>query len=323
MTAAVAADRNKKWTGLRAVNPRRDMAALADLIELAFYENLDPGGRSMVHGMRRLGRLGWFGWILGRFLLPPAANPMGYVWEQDGLVVGNVSLLPVERYPKRWVMANVAVKPAYRRQGIGSRLVQASIEFVREAKGELIILQADRKSEGVEAMYVKEGFQPYSTRTRWYCRSVRNKGGGPGSEFVRPREYEEWVDQWELARKNQPEGIIWPYPPEMSLFRPSTRSRWLSTDQRRHWVWDENGEKTGFLSAKWNLEQRHWYLLLTVDPRAHGRVEDGLLNACLAGLGSGACLLEYPSDTATSVIHKYGFVPQRTLTWMGLRVGSR
>ncbi|MCK5714279.1 MAG: GNAT family N-acetyltransferase, partial [Hyphomicrobiaceae bacterium] len=138
------------------------MSALAELIELAFSENLDATGQNMVQNMRILGRLGWVGWLMGRLVLPSAANPKGFVWEEDGRVVGNASLLPVNRYPNRWVMANVVVRPEYRRQGIGKELVNASIDLVREYRGEIIILQADRDVPGVERMYENEGFESLS-----------------------------------------------------------------------------------------------------------------------------------------------------------------
>jgi hypothetical protein len=66
--------------GLRRVDPRRDMAGLADLIQVAFAERLDDPGRRMVAAMRAFGRWGWLGWAVGFLFLPPAAYPEGFVW---------------------------------------------------------------------------------------------------------------------------------------------------------------------------------------------------------------------------------------------------
>ena len=70
---AVATVRPSSRSGLRPVDPRRDLAGLADLIELAFVDSLDPAGRRMAQEMRRYGRLGWVGWLFGHLMLPPAA----------------------------------------------------------------------------------------------------------------------------------------------------------------------------------------------------------------------------------------------------------
>src|SRR5512134_3714944 len=109
---ATAAPRALPGDGMRLVDPRRDLSGLADVIESAFADSLDLAGRRMADEMRRYGRLGWLGWLLGRFLLPPAAYPKGYVWIEDGHLVGNASLMPVQGAADRWVLANVAVYPA-------------------------------------------------------------------------------------------------------------------------------------------------------------------------------------------------------------------
>ena len=322
MTAAIATNRRTYPTGLRPVDPRRDMSALGELIELAFSENLDATGQSMVKKMRILGRLGWFGWLMGRLVLPPAANPKGFVWEEDGRVVGNASLLPVNRYPNRWVMANVAVRPEYRRQGIGKELVNASIDLVREYHGDIIILQADRDAPGVERMYENQGFQSLSTRTQWTCRTLRTDHNLQFADRVRLRTQEEWRDEWDMARRFHPEGIIWPFPPQIGLFKPTGWAQKTGRQRGRHWVWEQDGKKLAFLSAKWNFERGHWRLIMITKPEAYGMVEDGLLTACLAELQrvGGPCMLEYPADVAGEVLNKKGFMPARTLTWMGMRL---
>ncbi len=322
MTAAIATNRRAYPTGLRPVDPRRDMLAMAELIELAFSENLDATGQNMVKNMRILGRLGWVGWLMGRLVLPPAANPKGFVWEEDGRVVGNASLLPVNRYPDRWVMANVAVRPEYRRQGIGKELVNASIELVRQYSGEIIILQADRDAPGVERMYANRGFQSLSTRTQWTRRTVRTNHNFQFADQVRLRAQVEWRDEWDMARRYHPEGIIWPFPPQIGLFQPTGWAQKTGRQRGWNWVWEQDGRKLAFLSAKWNFERGHWRLIMITEPEAYGMVEDGLLTACLAELQrvGGPCMLEYPADVAEEVLKVKGFAPARTLTWMGMRL---
>jgi len=132
VTAGLLVQDSRSPSGLRKVNSRRDMAQVADLIELVFRGDLDPFGLRMVREMRAMGRAGYLGWALNRLLLPPAARPQGFVWEADGRVVGNASLLAVNGFPERWVLANVAVGPGYRRRGIGRQMVEAAIELAME-----------------------------------------------------------------------------------------------------------------------------------------------------------------------------------------------
>ncbi len=301
------------------------MSALAELIELAFSENLDAAGQNMVQNMRTLGQLGWVGWWIGRIVLPPAANPKGFVWEEDGRVVGNVSLLPVDRYPNRWVIANVVVRPEYRRKGIAKELVNASIDLVRDHRGEIIILQADRDAPGVERMYKNEGFESLSTRTQWTCRAVPPDHSLQFVKQVRLRRQDEWRDEWDMARRYHPEGILWPFPPQVGLFQPTGWAQKTGRVRGRNWVWEQDGQKLAFLSAKWNFERGHWRLIMITEPEAYGKVEDGLLTACLADLRrvGGPCMLEYPAGVAEEVLSKKGFKPDRTLTWMCMRLTSR
>ena len=108
LTAGTLSSTQPSFSGLRPVNPRTDMGQLAALIESAFGRELDLTGRQMVRDMRTFGRLGWVGWMLSRLVLPPAAYPRGYVWEEAGEVIGNASLLRVAGHKRRWVLANVA-----------------------------------------------------------------------------------------------------------------------------------------------------------------------------------------------------------------------
>ena len=181
MTAGVLARQAPATSGLRPIDPRRDMAQVADLIEVAFRGDLDPMGRRMVREMRAMGRAGWIGWALSRVLLPPAARPQGFVWEQDGRVVGNAGVLPVRGFPERWVLANVAVSPEYRRRGIGRQMVEAAIDHARQGGGESLYLQVGQDNGPARYLYEALGFQTLTTRTSW-----RRHAGQPGEPVSPP-----------------------------------------------------------------------------------------------------------------------------------------
>jgi ribosomal-protein-alanine N-acetyltransferase len=300
------------------------MAALADLIETAFGERLDDSGQRMIREMRLLGKSGWPGWLLSRWLLPPAANPYGFVWEADGQVVGNASLLPVEHFFHRWVIANVAVAPAYRGQGIAGRLVDASTEFAQRKGARQLILQVDADNERALRLYQHRGFEQTTTRTVWTApttpRGLDLIETGP----VRKRQAGEWRSQWALAKRLHPEGVIWPYPTVSSIFRPSGAQRWLSVGPNRHWVWIDDHRLVGSVSLRLSSQPGVWRIVLLVEPEFRGCVEAALLSAALMDFRNThwGYMLEYPHDGAKKTLSEIGFHAQRTLTWMSKHLGQ-
>lgn len=322
MTAAVAAGKPFVHRGIRPIEPRRDMAALAGLIEQAFSERLDASGRRMILGMKMFARAGSLGWFLGRWFLPPAAYPQGYVWEEDGEVVGNASLLPVSGFQQRWVMANVVVKPEYQRQGIARKLIMASIDHARLNGGRRIMLQVDRDNQGARTLYEDLEFKTFSTRTTWL-----RKGNGewPHDDTqgqVRPRTSNEWREHWALAKRLHPEGLLWPFPVAASIFRPSGLENLFGLGKPKHWVRQEAGRLAGVVSIRPELERRLLRLMMVVEPEWREEIETGLL--CEAMQESAALaddfVLDYPSDVAREKIEALGFKAIRELTWMGMKL---
>lgn len=308
-------------SSLRQIDTRRDIRAVADLIEDTFSGSLDPAGRRMLHWMRRLSRGGWFGWLINHWFLPPAAHPLGFVWEMDGHMVGNASLMKVGGYSDRWVLSNVAVHADYRRQGIARALIQASIDLMRKRKGKVVVLQVDRDNRGAQVLYASFGFRPLATRTTW----IRPVDHSPldNIEFgsARHRRRGEWQSQWALARQVHPEGLIWPYPITLSFFHPHDLIETLGFEGSRHWVWSEGSEILASLTARRGVERRSWRMILITDPIAHGRVETGLLARGLTELPiKGSVILDYPVGVAEDELKGMGFHPERTLTWMELEL---
>jgi ribosomal protein S18 acetylase RimI-like enzyme len=320
LTAAVSTSSPPRGHGLRPFNARRDMGALADLIETAFAQQLDSAGRQMVAGMRILSRLGWLGWLLSRWLLPPAANPIGYVWEEEGRVVGNASLMPVRNYERRWVIANVAVQEGFRRRGIAGQLVEAAIAAARERAARQVILQVDRENQAARDLYHRYGFQTLADRTTW----VRPHGLAPmpavDTAHARPREPGEWHEQLALARRLHPEGLIWPFPTVASLFRPRAMAGWPALNPQSHWVWRTEGRIQGSLSLRPGIEPGLQRLVLVVEPAFRDQAEGALLDCVLEKPVSRrmAYVLDYETGCGETILRERGFEPRRGLLWMGL-----
>ncbi len=320
MTAAIAADHRAAGSGLRRFDSKRDLTALANLIEVGFAENLDRSGRRMVESLRMFGRLGWLGGLLSRWLLPPAANPQGYVWEQEGLVLGNASLLPVTGIPGRWVMANVVVLPQERRKGIGRTLVTRSIEHARLRGAKEIILQVDQDNQAAIALYQTLGFKAFEPRTTWIGKPSQLSTFGVDASRVRQRRGEEWHQQWQMARTLHPEGLLWPYPPSASYFRPRAWQGGLGSRFDRHWVWVDGDRLCGSASLRWSHEPGNLRLILLVDREHQGQIEAPLIAAALNATKplTDVIYMDYPVGVAESTLMGIGFRQLRKLIWMNL-----
>ena len=324
MAAAASAHARSAARGPRAVDVKRDMLPLADLLELVFGPELDSAGRQLVRDMRALGRFGWLGGVLSRLMLPPAAAPRGYVWEEAGRIVGNASLLPVAGHAERWVLANVVVHPDFRRQGIGRELVQSCLGLARARGIGTLMLQVKVDNPEAERLYLRLGFHKLTARTTW----VRLGGGASGLSLeapeVRGRVSGEWNDQWALAQRLYPEGLVWPNPLHPGAFRPAWREGLRSGDSIQHWVWYRGARLWASLTALPRGAPRHWRLIMLAQPEAAGQVEAALLGRALAALPAerSSMILDYPAGAALTPLQLAGFRPEKSLTWMERRLDS-
>jgi predicted N-acetyltransferase YhbS len=318
---ALAGARRAARPSLRPVNPRSDMAQVADLIGLAFRGELDAGGLQMIREMRAFGRAGWLGYQLSRLMLPPAARPHGFVWQEQGHIVGNASLLAVEGYPQRWVLANVAVHPEWRRRGIARMLVVASLAEAARLGAHRLILQVGQSKREVQALYANLGFVTTSARTLWTRPARLPAPPGVAQDGPQPRLPAEWEEQWTFLKLLHPEGLIWPFPPEDDLFRPTGMSAFLGAGRVRHWLWRQEGEIVASLTAQARAALQEWRLILGCAPAMRGKLEAAMLAHALAELPSDLpASLEYPSGPPDAALEALGFRAGRALTWMALEL---
>ena len=315
MTAA-ALRRSVPERGLRPVDPRADMKGMADLIEVAFAERLDESGRRMVRSMRAFGRWGWLGWALGHLFLPPAAYPEGYVWIEDGRLVGNASLMRADLGSKRWVLINVAVAPEWRRQGIAGAMVEACLDQTRRQGAGEVLLQVDADNRGAQELYRRLGFRLTAVRGTWSRRTPRL--AAPHEPPARRRRPGEAGDQLTLAKVVLPEGLLWPRPLDPDVFRRS-----FAWGTGAHWVWPAEGPLQAFLSAFPGYESAEVHLILVISPTALGRAEAPLLDLALAEMParSGELRLEAADEVDGAVLEERGFERERKLAWMAIRLG--
>ncbi len=320
-------------SGLRPVNLRTDLVPLADLIEIAFADTMDSNGRAAVREMRTLSRLGpGLSVLLGMNDLAQGVG-LGYVWIEDGRLVGNTSVYPANiPTGPAWIIANVAVHPDYRGRGIAGQLVQASLDMIRRrsrSRSAIAVLQVEADNEIAHHLYQRLGFVDERTWNQWRrsssTRSPQPFAGDP-SIYITRRRPGEWRAEYALAQRIRPAnrgGIGWLRPLHPSLFRRSILQRISDTFGLRSF------ERLAIHGKHDDLRATMWVesafaassvqLTLLVEPEYIGVYDDALINLAARRYSLRSALsIEHPADeTETSeILKRYGFYAQRTLTHM-------
>ncbi len=269
----------------RPVDPGRDMGPIADLIEIAFGGELERTGNNLVAELRHLATLG----PLLTFADRVASYPAGYVWEQDGKLIGNATLSIEDSSARLWFVSNVAVHPDYRGQGIGRRLMEAALEAVRQRGGRQVLLQVRTDNEPAQRLYRGLGFTRFDTVAEMIRPSSLPAPRATQMD-LRRLGYRDWAMQLDLAQAATPSEVLQVRALDEQTFRPSLLRRaqeWLDglVNGRRTMRWGL--QRDGMLVAVVSVLASDGALArldLTVRPGYRGPLEAPLTDAGLMAL---------------------------------------
>ncbi len=317
-------------SGLRPVNLRTDLLPLADLIEVAFADTMDSSGRAAVREMRTLSRVSpALGLVLGMNDLAQGVG-LGYVWIEDGRLVGNTSVYPTSAPSgSTWIIANVAVEPAYRGRGIARQLVQASLEMIRRrsrTRPVSAVLQVEANNPVARHLYDRLGFLPERTWTQWR-RSSNARTPPPfhdPSVYITRRRPKDWRAEYALAQRLRSEGGMgWLRPLHPSLFRRPLLKRLGDMFSFRSFerlaIRGDQDELRAVLWIESAFAASSVQLTLMVDPAYQGIYDEALINLLARRYSLRSALtLEHPADETitAAILQKYQFTAQRTLVHM-------
>lgn len=306
---------------MRTLNVLRDLPAIADLIELCFSSTLDPEGRSFIDQMRRNGRdssfLNWAPRVIETVSLPLS----GFVWENNGRVVGNVSLIPFsKRGQKIFLIANVATHPDFRRQGIARELTTAAVNRAREKHAQAIWLHVRDDNPGAIRLYNELGFVERFRRTTWHASYGMAPLDKPPVNFrITPRLARDWPIQSEWLARAYPADLDWYHPQTWSVFKPGIINalyRIMIDVNTLQWSAHRNGKLQGVLGCQRSIGRSHeLWAALPAQPDAEA-VTALLLHGQRTLLQSHSLVFEYPVGPMDIAIRAAGLVSQRTLAWM-------
>ena len=320
MSSITISARADAHPSLRPLNVLRDLSAVADLIELCFSSTMDSEGKQYVQDMRRAGKdnsfIKWANHAAETTSLPLS----GYVWEENGKVVGNASLIPFRHNKQRiYLIANIATHPDHRRKGIARALTERAVQHAHEKKVNNIWLHVREDNPGAIELYTKLGFVERARRTSWQAGTDSRVPTLQTDIAVTGRNPSDWQTQLNWLLRLYPEPLAW----------------------HRNWAF------AALRPGLWN-----WLYLLFVDMNIHqwAAVKKNKMEAALAWIpyGRGESLfaatgegsdpdaltalllqarrelshsypniaLEFPAGEFDSAIRAAGFKSLRTLIWM-------
>jgi len=305
---------------MRSLNIFRDLPAVADLIELCFASTMDNDGQRYIADMRRAGRDdGFLHWA--NHMTESASLPLtGFVWEQDGRIVGNASLIPFRDNGKRiYLVANIAVHPNYRRRGIARALTQRAIQHARSKKSSALWLHVRDDNPGAIHLYEELGFYEIARRTTWTATSD-SFHSKPDSDIqiVSPHP-RFWSLQQDWLRRTHPDTLNWYQSFNINSLRPGFMN-WLYllfVDMNiKQWAAVRNGQLLATL-AWTHSTGRSESLYAAAGPRSEPEALMQLLIHARRFLSSPSTLtLEYPANEMVEAFTTAGFKERRTLLWM-------
>ncbi|MBC7223073.1 MAG: GNAT family N-acetyltransferase [Anaerolineae bacterium] len=322
-------------SGPRPLDPSRDLAQVADLIDAAFGEDMDEEGRRVLQEMRAMSHAGPLLWLLFHTSYEFREAFGGYVWEEEGRIVGNVTLSTVSPGADRWQISNVAVDEAYRRRGIARRLMHLALADARRQGGTWALLQVRHDNEAALALYRSLGFETLGGETfmDWRGRPPMPlqalEGQAAGADVVvRPIRPEEWPAELDLARAAVPPLMQWARPLRAHRFRRTATPAWWAALGR--WFSGREDRLVGAFQGERLLARLHLRvdhragraaLRVLVATEARGQVEEALLQEGLARLPGGRRLqveARFPMELTTlrEALEGLGFRHRRTLLHM-------
>lgn len=301
---------------VRPFNPWRDSVALADLLESAFSESeLDESSHRLIQRLRYYGAFDFLAFGQG----------VGFVWVENGELLGNAS---IQRNPTRgdtWIIGNVATRADARNRGIGRAVVEACIQFAAQKKARYVALQADVTNAPAIHLYTKLGFEPLVEVTHYLRPSVRERMPEVGNALMRTRPAR-WSDRntvLALAQRCIPEASTYAEAFDSNVYRLGPRWSLVNALSGNVEAWYLAEDESGALRTRVNYEGSCHHLELLLDEDADDETAQVLL---ARGLHRFTTFLSKPIYAAqiapTPLMHRAllasGFRVLRTLVHMRL-----
>ena len=291
---------------MRPLNVLRDRSAVADLLALCFRGTMEGEAH-----------------FLNQAVTTPGGGsvpPFGYVWEENGKVIGNVSLIPFNHKGQKTILiANVAVHPDHRRRGIACSLTERAVRHAHQRHVDSIWLHVRDDNPSVIKMYTELGFRERTRRTYWQAVPGLHATQQDVGFTISPRHAHFWPQQRAWLERIYPDEMSWYRSPNWDVLSPGIWNwlyRLFVDYDVRQWAALKDGRLQGVLA--WLPTYRAADLLwvaIALDA-AGDALTTLLLHARRHLAHRRALFVEYPGGQAVEAFLAAGFSSQRTLIWM-------
>ena len=335
----ITLNRRQEENGLRPLIPSRDLQGVATLIEDVFASQLDQAGRSALREMHRMGRMGLL-LSIADYINPDVNTHLnGFVWVEDGQIVGNITVSRNSPLSKHWFISNVAVAHSYRKQGIATALMIAAIEFAKEMNGLEISLQVRQGNTSAINLYQSFGFRHITATSYLHLPLIVGTLSAAFPETLTVRRHKlnlhDTSNAYTLARQAVPPSVQSERPLRQSQFRlskPELRftnfwRRLTGLGEHKHYVIEEKASgkfvaTLDIISGTWHKDHKFSFL---VHPDWWGKLEKPLVSKALTylkGFSPKSVSLQHPAEHQAGIeaCKVLGFREQRTHIWMKLTI---
>ncbi len=225
---------------VRPMHVRQDARQVIALLELVFNQHLRGAGHHTISP----------GFSIKDFLSGREQIVPGFVYSINKRIVGNVSLLE-SKVKGRYLVANVAVHPDFRRRGIARKMMVEVVRYIKNRGGHQIALQVETENQSAFTLYEQLGFtnvgEVRDWRMNWYALKTvaskppisRSRPDDYGEFLLRPLRPEDAKQAYQLDKSIFPKELNWPDPPQSSYYRRGLKQsiQWFfSASNHEIWV---------------------------------------------------------------------------------------
>ncbi len=322
----------KLETGIRPFDISRDLRAVAELISVAFASELDGRGSAALREMRTMSHFGGLLGVLNRSTGEFNDLLHGYVWVEQGHVIGNITVQRADKYATRWQIANVAVAPGFRGRGISRRLMEVAIDHATRAGGLWAVLQVYEGNTVARALYDSLDFEQVGGTMDLYAPKAPRIEQYTRHPLIKRFTASDWQPLYELVNHQLGAQAQWWRTIKRTDFQPAIEERFAE------WFWHVAGRNTVFrraiqdsprFEAALTLDARNWQgehaLQLWVRPEHYGLYDRALIDWALWRLQDFPrwpirTSINIEHDRAIDYLRRSGFEPQRTLLTLRKRL---